>query len=132
MFSTTTTTTYTVPSNVQTEQIKSTTSDEHSNHNSNDNASRDKINAQQSPSSNEGNVSPINPDHGNTHKNCVNTENLIIFVQSIGVLLSEKNSKEELLAKLYQMVEDFVKSIKQSYGTRTNKNWLSRNKSSII
>ena len=113
---------HTVPSNVQPEQIKFTTSDEHSNHVSNDNASRDKINAQQSPSSNEGNVSPINPDHGNTHKNGVNTENLIIFVQSIGVLLSEKNSKEELIAKLYQMAEDFVKSIKQSYGTGTNKN----------
>ena len=93
---------HTVPSNVQPEQNKSTTSDKHSNHVSNDNASQDKISAYQSPFSNKGNVSPINPDHGNTHENCVNTENLINFVQSIGVLLTEKNSKEELIAKLYQ------------------------------
>ena len=47
------------------------------------------------------------------HQNCVNTEALANFVKSIGILIQETsgNTKQELIAKLYEMLENFVKSI---------------------
>ena len=47
------------------------------------------------------------------HNQCVNIDKLVEFIQSIGKLLLDQNSKQDLIAKLYRMVDEFVRSIKQ-------------------
>ena len=47
------------------------------------------------------------------HNQCVNIDKLVEFIQSIGKLLLDQNSKQDLIAKLYQMVDEFVRSIKK-------------------
>ena len=56
---------------------------------------------------------PKNPSTVNIHQNCVNTTALASFVKSIGLLITEMSgsTKQELIAKLYETLENFVKSI---------------------
>ena len=56
---------------------------------------------------------PKNSSTVNIHQNCVNTTALASFVKSIGLLITEMSgsTKQELIAKLYETLENFVKSI---------------------
>ena len=47
------------------------------------------------------------------HNQCVNIDRLVEFIQSIGKLLLDQNSKQDLIAKLNQMVDEFARSIKR-------------------
>ena len=99
---------------VQPRQTRLSTSGELPSQVSTDNSSQDKTIPDRCPP-NDGKLKPNNSVEENSHHNCVNTDVLIKFVQSISVLLSSTKSKEELVAILHQMVEKLVKSIKQPH-----------------
>ena len=61
-----------------------------------------------------GNSDSNNPPEVN-HKQCINVDILITFVQSIGTLLQAKNTKEELIKNLYKLVENLVAKIKNPH-----------------
>ena len=68
---------------------------------------------------NVGTSNSIKPvDHSN-HDKCVNSDVLIKFVQSIGVLLLGNLSRDELVVKLCQKVEEFVTSLNKPQQTNS-------------
>ena len=90
--------------------------EEVSNNISDNNPARDEVTVLR-PSPNEDTIKQVNAD---THKNCVQTEFLTDFIQSITTVLltgiSFSPDTSDLVAKLCQLVDTFVKSINK----RTN------------
>ena len=99
---------------VTLEQNKPATSAGDSNNSRNNNPDRAEI-ILPHPPPNEGITKQVNSYMDNTHKNCVKTELLTDFFQSFTTVLptgmSFNPDSKELVAKLCQLVDAFLKSI---------------------
>ena len=85
--------------------------DNHATNTTRNNTNSDDKISNADPSACNGNTNPGNPSEVN-HKQCINVDILITFVQSIGTVLHTKNTTDDSIKNINELVEQFVAKIK--------------------